>query len=138
MATSVKSRVWRVLRNVESFQILSTEEARQLLKERKIKLTGDETVLGIYWNQDKDLRDALLVTDRAIHLIEKKMGRRLAYSEIGHLSTPTEVPKAEVREVILETKGGETVKIPVKGGGSRTADAFEFLRFLMRVKADQE
>jgi hypothetical protein len=45
---------------------------------------------------------------------------------------------AQLRELTLTLSGGKSLALPILGGAACAADAFEFSRFLNRVRSDLE
>jgi hypothetical protein len=128
----VRSRVWRTLRSLEAFE-LSSDGAEVPDLPRK-SLREDEELLGIYRNHPGSWDEAILVTDRGLHLLRSEGSTVIDYSE---MQSPVGVDeKSQVQSLDIPLRGGNCVRLPVLGRRDRILDSMSFMRFLDRVRGD--
>jgi hypothetical protein len=94
-----------------------------------IALAPGEEMLGIYRNVANALTDAIVVTNVAIRVKRSSEWQSISYREVSEIELPGE-EKRSVRSVLTTLSSGAVVELPVRGGGSRFSDAYEFFRFL--------
>jgi hypothetical protein len=128
---TVRSRVWRILRRLKSFQL--DGNGGSLARE---DLPAEEAVLGVYLNEPPFLKKAIVVTAEAL-LVESEGGwAPIHYASIAQVVCPEVRPLP--RELRLVLHDGSTVNLPVLGGTERASDVFEFVRFLDRILSDRQ
>jgi hypothetical protein len=128
----VLSRVKRVLCGLSRFNLFASPAP---LPPAKLSLAEGEEPLGIYYNEEFSISQAIVITSQSLHLESGGMWQRLPYSSIAKVVTPES--KVDIRGLRLLSRDGIEVWLPVLGGTEKTSDAFEFLRFINRVIADR-
>lgn len=129
----VASRVHRILRGMERFAYFSESV------EIPDGLPGSAGIpIGVYFNEVSSLDGSIVITDSAVVLNEKSGWVSVPYRSIAKVVIPysSAARLSEVRHLILNLLDGSSFILPVKGGTDRTADAYEFARFLDRVRSD--
>ncbi len=128
----VTSRVHRILKDLKLFRAIDMQNL-----DSSVRLRPSENVLGLYENNKSERKDALLITTHAIHILCEKGEKVVDFREINKVETP---PSKEppLEELTVQLKSGEQIKIPVRGGKENVRDAWEFLRFLIRVQSDAQ
>jgi len=97
-------------------------------------LRQGEELLGIYRNHPGSWNEAILVTDRGLHLLRPGGSTILDYAE---MQAPRRVgEKTEIQSLDIPLRRGQCVRLPVLGRRGRLLDSLEFLRFLDRVRED--
>jgi hypothetical protein len=129
---TVISRAKRILRYMDRFAFFSESvEVPDGLP------SSSGSPVGIYFNAESSLDGAIVVTDSSLVLNERSDWVLIPYRSIDKVVIPTfSVLPGEVRHLILNLSSGSSFTLPVKGGTDRTADAYEFARFLARVRSD--
>lgn len=127
----VRSRVWRILRHLSDFTMHGDGE--ELVLPRDILRQGEE-LLGIYWNHPGSWREAIIVTNRGLHLLRRKGATVLDYSDMERSRRVGE--KTQIQSLDIPLRGGQIVRLPVLGHHGRTRDSLSFMRFLDRVFED--
>jgi hypothetical protein len=97
-----------------------------------------ERVLGVYVSEDRGSAQPVLITDAALYL-DGVGNARIAYADIvDSTAYPTEGDAHDAWGVQATLRDGAVVVIPVRGrrGNDRYVDAFDFVRFLLRVTED--
>ena len=100
-----------------------------------IELPPGNRLLGVYENTPGSTNDYVAVSDHGL-LVVTPEGERVfvAYHDI--LRAPYNNEKKETIDgLILETRQGTRVPLPVKNGERRFRDVFEFSRFVDRAAA---
>jgi hypothetical protein len=132
---SVASRAKRVFRVMGRFKFINDPAEIP----HDLPLGGGEGPIGIYFNTPSSLADAIVVTSVGLILRTESGWLSIPYRIIAKVTIPARIGHlAEVRELTLTLLGGESLALPILGGTARTADAFEFSRFLDRVLSDLE
>jgi hypothetical protein len=132
----VKSRASRILRRLASYSDLTRGSPVVPLWLREIPLQEGEHCLGIYENAPGGAADSVLVTNLGLHVCCGSRREYVAFDEIE--SVTTHQAKTEVTELEVHRRDGRVTQVPVSGGHDRLRDAWEFVRFLNRVREDQE
>jgi hypothetical protein len=120
----VEQRVYRILRQMDSFRYADDNERAGYKKD-----LPEENLIGFYFNNE-DKSNAIMITDKAIILINSEM-HRIDYADIKTIDLDS-ADKTAVNHLIIN----KNFYLPVLGGKGRCRDAFEFLRFLRRVVND--
>jgi hypothetical protein len=95
------------------------------------------TPIGVYLNAESSLDGSIVITDSSMVLSEGAGWVPISYRSIDKVIIPTSSGrKSEIRHLILDLSDGRSFILPVQGGTDRTADVFEFVRFLDRVRSD--
>lgn len=100
-------------------------------------LRESEELIGTYRNDMTSTLNLLVVTNLGIHVCRGPTGpgwEIIYYSDIEEVFTPP--CKTKARSLTIQTREGKLTEIPVVGGEGRLRDAFEMLRFLIRVTDD--
>jgi hypothetical protein len=103
-----------------------------------LPLAPGEVPIGLYFNVASSLESAVVVTSLAVILNTDAGWLPISYKSITKISFPAVDRLADVRQLIVTTQRSETFVIPIQGGTDRTADAFEFARYLQRVQSDAQ
>lgn len=130
---SVQMRAHRILKHLVNYHEANENLPIYLLN---LELKPYELVLGYYENTRGKIDECVVVTN--IRLLEYMDGKwnSFSYDEIKDARKPKNVEKLDFQEIEIELIDGRCIYIPVKGGGRRSRDAFEFLRFLDRIMED--
>jgi hypothetical protein len=128
----VLSRVKRILRYMGKFNFFDAESFHA---PEGLPLNEGEVPIGAYLNNPNSLEGAVVVTDSSLLVESGGSWTPIHYASIAKVETPDS--KTGVHGLHLHLRDGSTAYIPIQGGTERTSDAFEFLRFLNRVLADQ-
>lgn len=131
---NVESRVIRILRPLTQYHKHSTESLNASNRSQKVDLQIGEVYLGVYENIPDSLEDSITVTSLGLHTYRGGEWEFLNYEHIESIRIPSR--KEEAAELEIHLYDGYTTRIPVRGGQGRFRDAFEFLRFLDRVRDD--
>jgi hypothetical protein len=132
---SVASRAWRVFRRIGRFNFLN--ESAEIPYD--LPLGSGEDPIGIYFNAPSSLAGAIVVTSAGLILRTESGWLSIPYKMIAKVVIPARIGSlAQVRELRLILLDGKSLILPILGGTARTADAFEFARFLDRVCSDLE
>lgn len=132
---SVISRARRIFRGIGRFNFL--DESAEIPHD--LPLGSGEDPIGIYFNTPSSLADAIIVTSAGLILRTESGWISVLYQTIARVVIPARIGHLEqVRELTLVLLGGKSLALPISGGTARTADAFEFARFLDRVRSDLE
>jgi hypothetical protein len=128
----VVSRVKRILRHMDRFAFFSES------LEIPDGLPGSVgNPVGVDFNIEASFDGAIVITDSSMVLGEGSGWVSIPYRSIDKVIIPTSFGlKGEIRHLVLSLSDGRSVILPIQGGTERTADAFEFARFLARVKSD--
>lgn len=132
---SVASRAKRVFRGMGELNFLNDPaEAPQ-----DVPLGSGEHAIGIYFNIPSSLVGAIVVTSAGLILRTESGWLSIPYQMIARVVIPARVGHlAQLRELTLVLSDGKSLALPILGGTARTSDAFEFARFLDRVRSDLE
>jgi hypothetical protein len=129
---SVASRAWRIFRRVGRFKFFN--ESAEI---PELPLERGEDPIGVYFNMPSSLADAIVVTSSGLILRTESGWLPVPYQMIARVVIPARSGHLEqVRGLTLTFLDGKSLALPVLGGTVRTADAFEFARFLDRVRSD--
>lgn len=131
MTTSVKSRVWRILRHLRNFEYLEERAGRGVAQIPGVLLQAGEVVLGVYRNHPGSLQDAVVVTDRGLWIDRPGPWDFISFRDVESVELVER--KEDAENLSLRLSGGRSAILAVRGGTDRTRDALEFLRFLDRV-----
>lgn len=128
------SRARRIFRGITRFSFFPAD-----LKgvPADLPLAEGEVPIGIYLNVPSSLDSAIVITSSSmiLRLIDKWLV--VPYRSILKVTIPSDqINLSEVRFLNLSLSDRSKLKLPVLGGTSRTADAFEFARFIDRVRSD--
>jgi hypothetical protein len=119
---------------MERFRWLADGEPEESARFLETEPPGD--LIGVYLNHPPTVSEAIVVSESGLLLETEGRWRQLSFSSVDRVATPT--TKVLVRHLDLALKDGSVVRLPIEGGDEKVADAFEFLRFLDRVLADQD
>lgn len=126
-------RAYRILNSLSSYDDLaSSQSSPDWIAE--IDLEPEEEVLGVYRNTPSQ-DQAVIVTTRALHIGVGTKWHHVSYHEIEASATNSK-EKGEADHLIVRTRSGVVIKVPVKGGSDRFQDVYEFQRYLDRVTSD--
>ena len=130
--SSAKLRAYRILRQMERYRaIQSPAELPSWVGQDSF--VGAEQVIGVYENTAHSDEDSIVITTHGLYF-RAPAAHYVRYSEIRDVSVAG--PKTDAREITIDLRNGERLKIAVRGGTGRLRDAFELLRFLRRVTED--
>jgi hypothetical protein len=93
-----------------------------------------ETLIGVYENVIGAQDESIVITDVGLRLSHHGEWLFIDYRQIERVVGPPDKQNVDGLTVHLVT--GAIVQIPVRGGADKFRDAFEFVRFLMRVVQD--
>ena len=91
-----------------------------------------ETILGVYENNEGSLEEALVFTDASLWVLGTKVNQQIRYDTMMSVRWWPE-EKRKVNSVVVHLHNGNSMLIPVRGGEHGGSDAFEVVRFLSRV-----
>ena len=128
---SVHSRAWRILRHLERFD---TDPKASQYRALFADMSPDDTVLGVYRNAAADSGCDVLVSDQGLRW---RSGGKVIFVRYGSIAkADVDEAKHEARTIRLALNDGEVVRLPIEGGEGKLRDAWEMLRFLIRVLGD--
>ena len=129
------SRAKRILNHFENYHDVSSDEelfTDNMLK--KIHLSDDEKLIGIYRNGNDFTDKLIVVTTFGLHILDGEL-RFLNYNDIKDAELPK--TKKNVKGFFITLHGGTRLWLTVLGvKNGRFYDAFEFIRFINRVISD--
>jgi hypothetical protein len=96
-------------------------------------LLANESLLGAYWNQPGQIEGAILFSDRRVCFRKASGWKCTEYSAIRDVRI---LGNKQSASAIRISAGTGDLEVDVWGGGERSRDAFEVLRFLDRVRED--
>ncbi|MEO6907156.1 MAG: hypothetical protein ABI210_04625 [Abditibacteriaceae bacterium] len=134
MNRSIRSRATRILGRFENYQVLTLGDNTPLeCAEMQIQCT--EELLGIYTNHLDTEEGKIVVSDLGLHLYHSNTWRFIGYDQIRDITLPDyAMEHKELADALcLKMISGKLVVIPVSGGNGQFRDAFEFMRFLLRI-----
>jgi hypothetical protein len=131
---SAISRARRIFRGITRFSFFL---AGSVEIPADLPLAEGEAPIGIYFNVPFSLDNAVVITSSSVILRVAAKWLSIPYKLISKVNIPTNPGHlGEVRQLMLSLSDGSSLALPVQGGAARTADAFEFARFLDRVRSD--
>ncbi len=136
----VASRAGRVLRKLPRYRDLIKDPAPAPAWVAAVSPREQgEVRLGVYENVPEKADESVLVTTSGLYVGRAAGWDFVAYDDIDEVQTPhIEAPSDKVcfDAVTVRLKDGRQTNIPIRGGDGKSRDAWEFLRFLIRVTAD--
>lgn len=100
-------------------------------------LIDKEKLIGIYHNRGNAQDDMIFVAEAGLAFKEDTQWIYVAYAQIDKvdagLSDSSSFNKSSLNGLLLQTKAGKKIWLPIDGGNEKFRDAFEFMRFLDRV-----
>jgi hypothetical protein len=102
---------------------------------RRVTLSTDEEVIGVYENPPETGSPTILVTTYGLRLVTGTSDQVIPYANIKSVSGPS-TKDAPRPAITIGLVGGEAVELDVLGRKGRALDVFEVLRFLARVVED--
>ena len=129
---SASSRAKRIFRGISRFTFFADPSEVP----DDLPLAEGEDPIGIYLNSPPSLADAIVITSSSLITKTGTGWLSIPYQMIVRVVIPVRSGHLEeVRQLTLALSDGMSLALPVQGGTARTADAFEFARFLDRVRA---
>src|SRR5437868_5943809 len=131
---NVKSRVVRILKPLRRYRDQSPDSLMTSIAATRVGLQEGEICLGVYENNPGCLEDSIIVTNLGLHIYRSGESLFIDYGQIESIEAPSVKETADRLKIRLSN--GAMKDLPIQGGQGRFRDAFEFLRFLDRVKDD--
>lgn len=129
---SASSRAKRIFREISRFSFFGGPAGIP----NGLPLAKGEDPIGIYFNAPSSLIGAIVITNSSLILNTDAGWLSIPYQMIAKVAIPARPGHLEeVRQLTLILLDGRSLDLPVQGGTARTADAFEFARFLDRVRS---
>jgi len=120
-------RAYRILRYLTPYK--SAEHLDQASSIANSDILGN--LLGCYFNQNQD-NGSVKVFDFGLEWMADDVFKSIQYVDIDDLTVDVSKPC----EIKLLLRNGQTESLPIDGHVGKFYDSLEFLRFLMRVRAD--
>jgi hypothetical protein len=98
------------------------------------QLGTEEQAIGWYDNGAK--ASPVIVTSTALWVRSEKAWCSIPYSRISQVEGPGEADPRDASGVFVELFDSSRLEIRILGGDARFRDAWEFMRFLLRVVED--
>lgn len=123
----VRAKIHRILKKMPRFEAFA----------REVSLPDgfetEDTLLGVYHNDES--RFDVWIGVNALHFWQETW-QSVAYAQLVKVSIhqTNTADKHSAVGVVMETQAGSSHVLRIDGGTERFRDAWEFLRFLMRVR----
>ena len=127
MAISVEIRAKRILKRLGSFQMLDQKEEAK--NSSGLNLGSQEKPIAIY----EHLHEKLVVTNLGLIIFEKDGIVKIPYVAICNVYSPLKMSHLPIKLALFS---GEEVEINMSATREKFSDAYEFVRFLLRVIED--
>ena len=136
MIPSVKTRAYRKLRTLTQFKFFDGTSKLPQLEGCSTPLAKTEEIIGAYENTPGEKQDLVLVTNLGLHWWTRGDWHSLEYSEMLEAEWPSPV-KMEATAVLIRSRSGNLISVPIRGGTEFTRDAFSVMTFIMRMIEDE-
>ena len=130
----VKTRVKRILEPLVNFRTIEDGSLPVFPSLPVPAFKEGEDCYGVYENPSAEADEPVVVTNLGLHLRREQKWEFIDYRQIKEVDIIS--PKETVDELLVRLTNQESVLLPIRGGKGRFRDAFEFMRFINRVKSD--
>lgn len=133
MNPSIRAR--RILRSLHRFRNATDEVVRGYID--KIPIDTNETLLGVYENEERQVTRCIAATDHRILVEHDGSWMAAFYVDISGVNAPESyaiTPRSAALRV--QMKDGSTLLVSVCGQHERFFDVYAFCRFLLQVSWD--
>jgi len=140
MIPSIDSRIHRTLRKTRGFCTLQSDSTLEAsLQSLCLNLRSGERLIGVYENHPNSLKDAILVTNHGLFILQEDHWVPIAYSEMKTAKFASR-KTPDISDLVVTLENGRHILIKIDGGDYSRGirDISEFLRFLLRVIQDFE
>ena len=124
------ARVHRILKPLESFEILASKSEDISKKSKKFP----SLPIGVYRNPGRE-GVAVFVYDDGLSWDEAGSQYEIKYDEISKVDLPDD---KRTTHLLVELMNGKHAALPILGSRGNFRDSLEVLRFLDRVLADRK
>jgi hypothetical protein len=135
MTDVVVARAHRILKPLTQYRSILGDLSNTPEYVKDVLLKENEILIGVYENFPHGHDESIVITNFGLHYYIDKQWEFIPYNIITESKIQSPI-KENVEEISLTLVSGKLVWLPVRGGQGRFRDAFEFLRFLMRVTED--